>query len=135
MRNAILTLAGAAAVLLATATEGLADSRVPASTNANANGTCLAKADFYADAVFSFQMQHRAAVETAISTKQSAAAFDTHRSVDATLSQTPARGLDKSWRAATVEAVYTQPQFVLLSPKQAGKAVYNACMGIKPQPY
>ena len=39
------------------------------------------------------------------------------------------RGLPKAWRLQAVQAVYTQPQFVVWSPDQASRVLYDECVG------
>lgn len=124
MREAVVTLAVVAA-LAVFETESHAGEPVSAEVRA----LCSSEAHFYADAIFSFQMQHQAALDAAIGARQSVPMFDLDRSIEATLSQTPARGLGKAWRAKAVQAVYTQPQFVVWSPDEASRLVYGDCLG------
>ena len=124
MRIAIRTFSLTAAALVLFPSNGYAGDRSPAA----ASDPCSSQANFYADAMFSFQMQHRAATEAAIAAKQPAPMFDLDRAMAATLSQTPARGLPRSWRERAVQAVYTQPQFVVWSPELASRVLYDACL-------
>jgi hypothetical protein len=123
MRDAIVTLA-AVATLAVFETECRAGEQVPTELH----NLCSSEARFYEDAIFSFQMQHQGALDAAIGARQAVPAFDVDRSIDATLAQTPARGLPKTWRAKVVRAVYTQPQFVVWSPDQASRLAYGECL-------
>jgi hypothetical protein len=122
MRFVIVALTAAAFVV--PVLECHAAEHVPASVSA----VCAAQAHFYEDAIFSSRQQHQRAVDAAIRAKQPAASFEVEQAMSTTLSETPARGLGKDWRSNAIRAVYTQPQYIVLSPIKVGDQVYDDCI-------